>query len=154
MSFDWNLFFRTIIALSILASITFAVVGFWTWRSLRRINIPENLSFVEALQWTPLPVVILLDLLDFVFDIFAAPITWVLLGKIGLSPLRTVTAAEAVIPGTQLIPTMTLAWLGVRVLSSNAGRRRPHTQNSITIRPISSQVISTHPVESQKTSRI
>lgn len=123
MSFDWNLFFRTLLVMSIFASITFAVVGYWTWRSLRRINIPEHLSFVEALQWTPLPVVILLDLLDLVFDIFAAPITWVLLGKIGLSPLRAVTAAEAVIPGTQLIPTMTLAWLGVRLLSFRVGSR-------------------------------
>jgi len=123
MSFDWNLFFRTLLVLSIFTSITFAVVGYWAWRSLRRINLPEHLSFVEALQWTPLPVVILLDLLDFVFDVFAAPITWVLLGRIGLSPLRAVTMAEAVIPGTQLIPTMTLAWLGVRLLSFRVGRR-------------------------------
>ncbi len=123
MSFDWNLFFRTLLVMSIFASIAFAVVGYWAWRSLRRINLPEHLSFVEALQWTPLPVVILLDLLDLVFDVFAAPITWVLLGKIGLSPLRAVTAAEAVIPGTQLIPTMTLAWLGVRLFSFRVGQR-------------------------------
>lgn len=122
MSFDWNLFFRTILVMSIFASITFVVVGFWAWRSLRRINLPEHLSFVEALQWTPLPVVILLDLLDLVFDIFAAPITWVLLGKIGLSPLRAVAVAEAVLPGTQFIPTMTLAWLGVRLLRFRVGR--------------------------------
>ena len=113
---DWNLFLRAFLVFSILASITFVVVGYWAWRSLRRINLPEHLSFVEALRLTPLPIVILLDLLDLVFDIFAAPITWVLLGKIGLTPLRAVTVAEAVVPGTQLIPTMTLAWLGVRVL--------------------------------------
>jgi hypothetical protein len=123
VSFDWNLFFRTLLVMSLFASITIVVVGYWAWRSLRRIHLPEHLSFVEALQWTPLPVVILLDLLDLVFDIFAAPITWVLLGKIGLSPLRAVTAAEAVIPGTQLIPTMTLAWLGVRLLGFRVGHR-------------------------------
>jgi len=136
---DWNLFFRSFLVLSILTSITFAVVGYWAWRSLRRINLPEHLSFVEALRLTPLPIVILLDLLDLVFDIFAAPITWVLLGKIGLNPLRTVTAAGAVIPGTQLIPTMTLAWLGVRVLgirvdhiptvTSSVVRRSPPLQS-------------------------
>ena len=151
MSFDWNLLFRTFLVMSIFASITFAVVGYWVWRSLRRINLPEHLSFVEALQWTPLPVVILLDLLDLVFDIFAAPITWVLLGKIGLNPLRAVAAAEAVIPGTQLIPTMTLAWLGVRLFSFRVGRQAP-VQQPITVRPLSSQVISSRPAREQRIS--
>ena len=99
-----------------------AALGFWAWRSLRRIRIPAHLNFLEALRLTPLPVVLLLDLLDFFFDIFAAPITWVLLGKIGLYPLRSLTVAEAVVPGTQLIPTMTLAWLGVRVIDGNYSR--------------------------------
>ncbi|HEY53001.1 MAG TPA: hypothetical protein G4N94_06055 [Caldilineae bacterium] len=129
---DWNLFLRAFLVFSTLASITFAVVGYWAWRSLKRINLPEHLSFVEALHLTPLPIVILLDLLDLVFDIFAAPITWVLLGKIGLNPLRAITAAEAVIPGTQFIPTMTLAWVGVRVLGSAriaSASQRPPTRN-------------------------
>lgn len=135
---DWNLFFRTLLVFSTLASITFVVVGYWTWRSLRRINLPEHLSFVEALRLTPLPVVILLDLLDLVFDIFAAPITWVLLGKIGLTPLRAITAAEAVVPGTQLIPTMTLAWLGVQVLGPKLDTRphpAPHSYATSTPNP-------------------
>ena len=121
MSIDWNLVLRYFLLLSIIASITFVVLSVWAWRSMRRIRLPQNLSFVEALRLTPLPVVILLDLLDLVFDIFAAPISWVLLGWLGLSPLRSVTMAEAVVPGTQLIPTMTVAWLAVRLLNVRIG---------------------------------
>lgn len=121
MSIDWNLVFRYLLILSIVASVAFVILGVWAWRSVRKMRLPENLSFVEALRLTPLPVVILLDLLDLVFDILAAPISWVVLGWLGLSPLRGVTMAEAIIPGTQLIPTMTLAWFAVRLLNTRVG---------------------------------
>jgi len=64
---------------------------------------------------TPLSVAILLDLLDFTFDIFSIPFTWVLLGYLGLQPLRTVTIIEALIPGTQFIPLLTIAWIIARL---------------------------------------
>jgi hypothetical protein len=38
-----------------------------------------------------------------------------MLGKLGLQGLRGVTVLEEVIPGTQLLPTMTLAWIGIRL---------------------------------------
>jgi hypothetical protein len=38
-----------------------------------------------------------------------------ILDQLGLKALRGVSAVEALIPGTQLIPTMTLCWFGVRL---------------------------------------
>ena len=88
---------------------------------LRRIHLPPDADFVTALRATPLAVVLVLDLLDLTLEFLSIPIAWVLLSALGLGPLRLVTAVEAFIPGTQAIPTMTLAWFGVRLL----GRRRP-----------------------------
>ena len=85
-------------------------------RSLRRLQIPAGADFAATLRIVPLSLVVLLDLLDFGLDIFATPITWVLLSRYRLQALRSVAAVEDLIPGTQLIPTLTLAWLAVRVL--------------------------------------
>lgn len=81
---------------------------------VRRIHLPPDADFFTALRLTPFSVVVLLDLLDFGLDIFSAPVSWILLGRLGLAPLRGVTVVEELIPGTQLIPTMTLAWLFAR----------------------------------------
>lgn len=88
----------------------------WLVLRVRRIGIPPGASLLTALRMTPLSVVIVLDLLDFALDIFAAPISWVLLGYLGLQPLRGVTTAESLIPGTQFLPVMTVAWLAARIL--------------------------------------
>ncbi len=56
-----------------------------------------------------------LDLLDFTLDILSAPVAWMLLTRLGLGPLRGVTVVEGLIPGTQIIPTMTLAWIASRL---------------------------------------
>ena len=57
----------------------------------------------------------ILDLLDFGLDFFSAPISWMMLSRLGLSKLRGATILEAFIPGTQAIPTMSLAWILVRL---------------------------------------
>ena len=90
-------------------------LGWVIWR-VKRIHLPPDADFLSTLRATPLSVVILLDLLDLTLDIFSAPIAWVLLGYLGLKPLRTVTVIEAVIPGTQFLPTMTIAWFVARQL--------------------------------------
>ena len=82
---------------------------------MRILNIPKDADFVQTLRATPFLVVVILDLLDFGLDIFSAPISWFFLGRLGLGKLRTVTVVEALIPGSQLVPTMTLAWLAVRL---------------------------------------
>ena len=81
---------------------------------LRKLNIPPDADFTETLQYTPLLVVVALDLLDLGLDVLAAPFAWVILGWLGLKSLRNVATVEALIPLTGPIPTLTLAWLAVR----------------------------------------
>ena len=90
------------------------LIIFIVWR-VRKIEIPADADFFEALRYTPLIIVITLDVLDFAFDFLSAPIGFTLLTFLGLNPLRGVAAIEAVIPGTQLIPLMTIAWGFVRI---------------------------------------
>lgn len=85
-------------------------------RQVRKINVPPGADFQETLLLTPFSVVLMIDLLDLGLDVLAAPISWVILDRLGLKALRGVSAVEAVIPFTQPIPTMTLAWIGARVL--------------------------------------
>lgn len=85
-------------------------------RQVRQIDIPPDAGFVETLLLTPFTVVLLIDLLDFSLDFLAAPIAWVILDRLGLRALRGVSTLEAAIPLTQGIPTMTLCWLGARIL--------------------------------------
>lgn len=82
---------------------------------MRRIDIPENATFAETLHYTPLLVVVAVDLLDLALDVLAAPLSWAILDRLGLKALRGVAAVEALIPGTQIIPTLTLCWFGVRL---------------------------------------
>ena len=88
-----------------------------TYRRLKRIHIPPDADFVTTLRHVPLSLVLFLDLLDFGLDFFSVPIAWVLLSKLGLQSLRGVTVVEEIIPGTQLLPTMTAAWFAARLLS-------------------------------------
>lgn len=88
---------------------------------VRNLDIPKNASFFETLLLTPLVVVVAVDLLDLALDILAAPLSWAILEWLGLKALRGVATVEALIPGTQLIPTLTLCWVGVRII----GNRQP-----------------------------
>ena len=101
------------ILLTLFSSGLFLTILFLAWViwRVKRIQIPQNADFFTAMRATPLSVTILLDLLDFTFDIFSVPFTWILLGYLGLQPLRTVTTIEALIPGTQIIPALTIAWI-------------------------------------------
>ncbi len=83
---------------------------------IRRLNIPETAGFLQALRVTPLPVVILLDLLDFSLDIFSAPVTWLILGRLGLKQLRPVAVVKDLIPFTNFVPAMTLSWVFARMI--------------------------------------
>jgi hypothetical protein len=116
LTIDLDLIFYVLAAAFSLSFILLLVfLGLVIWR-VKRIRLPPDADFFSTLRATPLSVVILLDLLDLTLDIFSAPIAWVLLGYLGLKPLRTVTVIEAIIPGTQLLPTMTIAWLVARQL--------------------------------------
>lgn len=96
--------------LGIVLLITLVLILFVVWY-IRRIDLPTGADFMTALRATPLIVVIILDLLDLSLDVFSAPITWFLLGRLGLGPLRGVAVIKDLIPFTNFIPAMTLAWL-------------------------------------------
>lgn len=84
-------------------------------RRLRNLNVPPGAGFGETLLYTPLSLVLFIDLLDWGLDILAAPIVWVVLDRLGLRALRNVSTVEALIPFTQFIPTLTASWLWVRL---------------------------------------
>jgi hypothetical protein len=94
------------------------VLFFLVISRLRRMNIPPNAGFSETLLYTPLLLVVFIDLLDFALDVLAAPFTWMILDRLGLKALRGFAAFEALLPFTQIIPTMTLAWIAVRLVGS------------------------------------
>jgi hypothetical protein len=110
---DFGLFVFAAMAISfVVAMILFVFVI----RRLRRVEIPPNAGFSETLLHTPLLLVVFIDLLDFALDVLAVPFTWVILDRLGLRSLRNVAAFEALLPFTQVIPTMTLAWFAARLL--------------------------------------
>lgn len=99
------------------------LLGWVAWQ-VKRIDVPEGADFAETLRYTPLTVVIMIDLLDFALDFLGAPVAWVILDRLGLKALRGVATVEALLPFTQLIPTMTVAWIGVRVLKIDPSQQR------------------------------
>jgi hypothetical protein len=82
---------------------------------LRRIKIPPDATFVETLHYIPLVLVVAIDLLDLGLDVLAAPVSWIILDRLGLKALRGLATVEALIPGTQFLPTLTACWIGVRL---------------------------------------
>ena len=108
--------FGLIIGAVILVSLTIVTLLFIVAiRQVRHIDVPPGAGFGETLLHTPFVVVIMIDLLDATLDIFAAPIAWVMLDYLGLKALRAVSTLEALIPLTQWLPTMTAAWIWVRI---------------------------------------
>ena len=103
--------------------ISLILLGWVVWR-VRRIHIPEDADPLTALRATPFIVVVLLDMLDLSLDFLSAPFSWVLLGYLGLKPLRGVTVMESLIPGTQFLPTMTVAWIVARWTRLKRGLNR------------------------------
>jgi hypothetical protein len=99
--------------------LTLLLLGWVIWR-VRRIQLPQEAGFFTALRATPLIVVILLDLLDMSLDFLSAPIAWTLLSYLGLAPLRGVTVVASLIPGTQLLPTMSIFWIISRIFLPEA----------------------------------
>jgi hypothetical protein len=98
-------------------------------RQIRGLRVPRDAGFFATLRYVPLTLVVLLDLLDFALDIFAAPLSWVILDRLGLRGLRNKAALEALIPFTQPIPTFTISWFAARML--NLGELEERAINTI-----------------------
>ena len=107
-----------ILGLMVVAGLVGGLVLIFAYRRIRGLEIPADATFAETLLLTPLSIVIAIDLLDLALDILAAPLSWAILDHLGLKALRGVAALEALIPGTQVIPTMTLCWFGARLLNT------------------------------------
>jgi hypothetical protein len=86
-------------------------------RSIRRMRIPPDADFFTTMRYIPLPLAIMLDLLDFGLDIFSAPIIWIALDRMGLYNLRNKATIEALIPLTNVIPTFTVCWFAARMFN-------------------------------------
>ncbi len=112
---DWKIVLIVLGVLAVIGLLLSILLLAWIMIRIKRIQLPPGADFLTTLRATPLSVVILLDVLDLALDIFSAPISWILLGYLGLESLRTVTVVESVIPGTQFLPTMTAAWLVARL---------------------------------------
>jgi hypothetical protein len=86
---------------------------------IRHIKVPPGAGFAETMLYTPILVVLFLDVLDLALDFLSAPIAWIVLDRLGLKGLRGIAAFESLVPFTQAIPTMTLAWIAVRVMGKD-----------------------------------
>lgn len=107
------------IVLLLVAAGALAAAGFLLWRvyrGLSRLNVPAGADFLTTLRAVPLSLVVALDLLDFALDFLAIPIVWTVLSRFRLQRLRDVATVEALVPFTQPIPFLTLAWLVARWL--------------------------------------
>ena len=107
-----------IFAVVAVVALVLALVGLVLMhRRLQRIRVPANAGLATTLRHVPLGLVVILDLLDLGLDIFATPIVWIILSRYRLQALRNTAALEALIPFTQVIPTLTIAWIAVRALN-------------------------------------
>jgi len=113
-------FFRTVSVLLLASMAATLIVALslllLSIKKIRRLQIPPDATFSETLSYTPFLLVVAIDLLDLGLDILAAPLSWAILDWLNLKALRGVASVEALIPGTQIIPTLTLCWLAVRFL--------------------------------------
>ena len=108
-----------------LVCIVIAVIGLALLvRSIRRLNVPRDADFFTTMRMVPLALVILLDLLDFGMDIFATPLVWLFLDRMGLPSLRNKAVIEALIPFSGPIPTFTIAWVAARALNLGEAEMR------------------------------
>jgi hypothetical protein len=117
---DLGIILLVIMVVSVTLGTIILAVG---WRQLKRMNIPQGIGFAETLHYTPFLIVLAIDLLDLGLDFLAAPVSWVILDRLGLKALRGVSAVEAFIPGTQFIPTLTACWIGVRLFGIRGDKR-------------------------------
>ena len=103
--------------LGVVALLALVLSGFVlavAYRKLRRLKLVRDADFFTTIRAVPLSLVVGLDLLDFALDIFSTPIIWFLLNRLGLKALRDVATIEAIIPVSNVIPTLTIAWFVAR----------------------------------------
>ncbi len=111
-------------AMFLFGVVIFGLLLAYAYRTVRHLDVPADAGLADTLHVTPFLIVVGIDLLDLTLDVLAAPAAWIILDRLGLKALRNIATLEAVIPGTQIIPTLTLAWIGVRVFNITSDRSR------------------------------
>lgn len=117
MNGGWGQFLTILVSLMAICLIISLVGLLLIVRQIRQLRVPPDADFFTTMRYVPLLLAILLDLLDFGLDIFSAPISWIILDRMGLPNLRNKAVLEAIIPLTNVIPTFTIAWFAVRMLN-------------------------------------
>lgn len=89
------------------------LLALWAWlvvRMIRRMTVRLGDADLLALRSVTIAVPLCIDLVDLGLDFFGAPVTWFIANQTALKPLRGASFFEGLLPGTQLIPSMTLGW--------------------------------------------
>lgn len=81
---------------------------------LYRMTAGRDAGQLAALRAAPLQLVLLLDAIDLGLDVLGAPLVWLVMSRSELRALRGLSVIETLIPGTQLLPAMTISWLYAR----------------------------------------
>lgn len=115
---DPRLIYTMLALMGVALALSLGLIAWVVWR-IRRIELPPGADVLTTLRATPLSVVILMDLLDFALDVFSAPISWAILTRLGLGPLRWVAVIKDLIPFTEFIPAMTAGWIIARLLPAH-----------------------------------
>lgn len=115
---------KVLLGLLIVGVVLGALVLALVWRSLSRVRVPPGADFFTTVRAVPLGLCVGLDLLDLGLDMFATPIVWIVLSRFKLQALRNVAAVEALVPFTQVVPTLTVAWFAARMLNLGDAPRR------------------------------
>jgi hypothetical protein len=118
-------FGQVLLSLLVIGVVLGVLVLALVWRKLRRISVPPNADFFTTIRAVPLGLVVGLDLLDLGLDVFATPFVWIVLSRFKLQALRNVATVEALVPFTQAVPTLTIAWVAARALNLGDNPRSP-----------------------------
>lgn len=111
----WTTTFRVVFIFISLLGLTAAALLAYVYRSLHAIGVPDKADLFTTLRHVPLALPIALDLLDLMFDVFAAPVLWIVLSRFRMQALRNAAVVEALIPFTQPIPVFTALWIASRL---------------------------------------
>ena len=107
----WMRLAIVLVSAGILGTALFLLIAYYQLQSIRT----QGEDFVSTLRRVPITVPLALDALDLGLDFLGAPFAWFVLGSLGLGGLQAVALIESLIPGTQLVPLLTICWVGVRL---------------------------------------
>lgn len=107
-------FVRTLMGLvTTYIGLVLVLVALWFWlvvRMVRRITVRLSDTDLLALRSVSVLIPLSIDAVDFGLDFVGAPLAWFIANQTALKPLRGASFFEGLVPGTQLIPSMTLGW--------------------------------------------